>query len=72
MSGNSQILLKSTPTGVPEERHFEMVSSDMPTLEDGSVLVQNHWLSLDPYMRGQIAGRHLSGAVLPGDVIKSR
>jgi len=32
--------------------------------------VQNHWLSLDPYMRGQIAGRHLSGAVLPGDVLR--
>lgn len=70
MSGNSQILLKSTPTGVPEERHFELVNSDMPTLEDGSVLVQNEWLSLDPYMRGQIAGRHLSGAVGPGDVLR--
>lgn len=70
MSDNTQVLLKSTPTGIPEEQHFEVVSSSMPAMEDGQVLIKNEWLSLDPYMRGQIAGRHLSGKVGPGDVLR--
>ena len=70
MASNTQVLLKTTPTGIPEEEHFEVVTSDMPVLEQDHVLVQNEWLSLDPYMRGQIAGRHLSGKVSPGDVLR--
>ena len=27
----------------------------MPALQDGQVLVRNHWLSLDPYMRGRMS-----------------
>ncbi len=70
MVANNRVLLTSTPTGIPEERHFEVVKSEVPALQDGEVLVQNEWLSLDPYMRGQIAGRHLSGKVSPGDVLR--
>ena len=70
MAANNRVLLTSTPTGIPEERHFEVVTSEIPAPQDGEVLVQNEWLSLDPYMRGQIAGRHLSGKVSPGDVLR--
>jgi NADPH-dependent curcumin reductase CurA len=67
---NRQIRLKSYPDGVPEEANFELVESRMPELESGQVLVQSRFLSLDPYMRSQIAGRHLSGSLAPGDLMR--
>ncbi len=41
----------------------------MPEPGAGEVLCRTRYLSLDPYMRSQIAGRHTSGAVVPGDVM---
>ena len=42
----------------------------MPVPGADEVLCRTRYLSLDPYMRSQIAGRHLSGATVPGDVMK--
>lgn len=39
-------------------------------ITEGQVLCETLNLSLDPYMRSQIAGRHMSGSVLVGDVMK--
>ncbi len=37
---------------VPED--FRLVRKKIRALQDGEVLVRNHWLSLDPYMRGRM------------------
>lgn len=51
---NQQILLDNRPTGAALASNFKLVSSDTPALQDGQVLVQHHYLSLDPYMRGRM------------------
>lgn len=54
MDVNHQILLASRPAGWVTEANFRMVKSQIPSPADGQLLVKNHWLSLDPYMRGRI------------------
>jgi NADPH-dependent curcumin reductase CurA len=51
---NKQILLASRPTGWVEEANFKLAETPVPAIADGQVLVRNHWLSLDPYMRGRM------------------
>jgi NADPH-dependent curcumin reductase CurA len=51
---NKQILLASRPTGWVEETNFKLVETPVPQIADGQVLVRNHFLSLDPYMRGRM------------------
>lgn len=51
---NQQILLASRPEGEPTAANFKLVEAAVPDLEDGQVLVRNHFLSLDPYMRGRM------------------
>ncbi|GMU49091.1 MAG: NADP-dependent oxidoreductase [Candidatus Desulfobacillus denitrificans] len=51
---NRQILLASRPSGWPEPANFRLVEAPLPALGDGQLLVRNHWLSLDPYMRGRM------------------
>jgi len=51
---NRQILLASRPTGWVEESNFKLVETPVPAIADGQVLVRNHFLSLDPYMRGRM------------------
>ncbi|MBF2755191.1 MAG: NADP-dependent oxidoreductase [Gammaproteobacteria bacterium AqS3] len=68
-TNNLQVRLVRTPKGVPVEADFQLVETDPPAIGEGEVLCRNLWLSLDPYMRSQIAGRHLSGSIAPGDVL---
>ncbi len=51
---NQQIHLVSRPTGEPSAANFQLVEAPVPDLADGQVLVKNHYLSLDPYMRGRM------------------
>jgi NADPH-dependent curcumin reductase CurA len=51
---NSQIQLVSRPTAEPTPDNFKLVEVALPALQDGQVLVRNHYLSLDPYMRGRM------------------
>lgn len=51
---NLQILLAGRPSGWVEERHFRLVETPIPAPREGEVLVRNHYLSLDPYMRGRM------------------
>ena len=50
-STNPQIHLVSRPTGEAGVDNFRLVETPVPALTDGEVLVRNHYLSLDPYMR---------------------
>jgi NADPH-dependent curcumin reductase CurA len=55
MTVNKQVLLVSRPTGWVEESNFRIVETALPEPKPGEVLVRNHWLSLDPYMRGRMS-----------------
>mgnify|MGYP005856487991 CR=1 FL=1 len=52
---NKQILLASRPTGWVEPSNFRLVETPVPAPASGQVLVRNHFLSLDPYMRGRLS-----------------
>ena len=54
MPSNRQILLDNRPEGAATTGNFKLVTTDTPALKDGEVLVRNHYLSLDPYMRGRM------------------
>ena len=51
---NRQWLLASRPKGEPTADNFRLVEAPVPELKDGEVLVRNHFMSLDPYMRGRM------------------
>src|SRR5580658_8925776 len=55
MAGNRQVWLKSRPNGIPKAEDFDIRDGDVPVIEDGEFLVQNHYLSSDPAARGWIA-----------------
>ena len=54
MARNQQILLDNRPPAEATTSNFKLVVSDTPALKEGQVLVRNHFLSLDPYMRGRM------------------
>ncbi len=49
-----QIVLASRPDGAPTPENFRLETADMPTPGEGEVLVEVHYMSLDPYMRGRM------------------
>jgi NADPH-dependent curcumin reductase CurA len=51
---NKQFHLASRPSGEASPANFELIEAAVPDLADGQVLVQHHYLSLDPYMRGRM------------------
>jgi NADPH-dependent curcumin reductase CurA len=51
MPQNTQVLLDNRPVGEALTGNFKLVTTETPALKDGQVLVQHHFLSLDPYMR---------------------
>lgn len=51
---NRQILLAARPEGEVAPSHFKLVETPLAPLADGQVRVRNHYLSLDPYMRGRM------------------
>ena len=54
---NREVRLKSRPEGVPTADNFEIASVELPETGDGQVLVQNIYMSVDPYMRGRMVDR---------------
>lgn len=66
---NHQICLKSYPENTPSVDNFDYKKSPMPSPKPGQVLCKTRYLSLDPYMRSQIAGRHITASLSPGDMM---
>lgn len=66
----TQVQLVNTPKSLPVESDFRLSEITLPELAQGEVLCETHYLSLDPYMRSQMAGLHTSGSVLPGEGLK--
>lgn len=55
MTTYQKIVLASRPQGQVTPDNFRLETADVPPLQDGQVLVHNHYLSLDPYMRGRMS-----------------
>ncbi len=67
---NQRVLLASRPEGWVTPEHFEIVDAPIPTINDQEVLIKNHWLSLDPYMRSRIsAEKSYAQGVEPGQLM---
>ncbi|MGI9260741.1 MAG: NADP-dependent oxidoreductase [Woeseiaceae bacterium] len=69
MTNNQQILLRQQCDGEPSADDFELVEVRAPEAADGKLLCETLYLSLDPYLRGRISGRHLTGAIRPGELM---
>ncbi|MBL4847956.1 MAG: NADP-dependent oxidoreductase [Planctomycetes bacterium] len=68
---NLQIRLVRRPTGLPSPEDFEIGEAPLPDPGEGEVLVANHYLSLDPAMRGWMKeGRSYIPPVELGDVMR--
>lgn len=67
---NQRIVLASRPQGWVTEDNFRLEEAPMPAPGAGEVLVRNHYMSLDPYMRGRMnAGKSYSAAVEIGQTM---
>ncbi len=54
MSQQKQIQLAKRPQGLPTKDVFHFETVDIPVPQDGEVLIQTKYVSVDPYMRGQM------------------
>ncbi|HEY2651245.1 MAG TPA: NADP-dependent oxidoreductase [Solirubrobacteraceae bacterium] len=48
------VTLAARPHGEPKPSDFRLVDADVPDPGPGQLLVRNHWISVDPYMRGRM------------------
>jgi len=82
MSTYQRIVLAERPSGEVQPSNFRLETLDMPVIADGQILIRNHYLSLDPYMRGRMSdaksyaapqalGETMIGGTV-GQVIESR
>ncbi len=55
MAVNKQIVLDSRPADKVAASHFRSVEAPMPKAGEGEFVVRQHYLSLDPYMRGRLS-----------------
>ena len=70
MELNQQIVLDHRPTAALTADCFRLIEVPVQAPGDGEVLVRNHWLSLDPYMRGRISGeKSYAQGVEPGQLM---
>lgn len=59
----NQIYLRHRPVGEPKRDNFGIRQIALPELQEGEVLVENRWMSVDPYMRLYLS--NMSGAHAP-------
>jgi NADPH-dependent curcumin reductase CurA len=79
---NRRILLVSRPQGAASVDNFRLVEAPLAPLADGEFRVRNHYLSLDPYMRGRMSDSKSYAAPQPlnevmiggtaGEVVESK
>lgn len=70
---NRRILLKSRPRGLPKDSDYAMVREAAPTPGSGQVVVRNHYLSMDPAIRGWMDADEASylPPIALGEVVRS-
>lgn len=82
MTKYHRIVLASRPRGAVVPENFRLEEVAVPALAEGQLLVRNHYLSLDPYMRGRMSdaksyaapqalGETMIGGTV-GEVLESR
>lgn len=75
MTTSREVRLKSRPDGMPTADNFEIAEVTLEAPGAGEVLVRNHYMSVDPYMRGRMYDRKSYtppfqiGAVLDGGAV---
>lgn len=70
MTTYQKIVLASRPQGHITPDNFRLEQATVAALTEGQVLVRNHYLSLDPYMRGRMEESKSYAAPQPiGDVM---
>ena len=79
---NHQMRLVARPKGIPQPEHFALVAEPLPRIEDGQMLVRNHYLYVDPAQRGWANDEGNYSAPVPlntpmralavGEIIESR
>ncbi len=47
----TEVIMQRRPEGALKDDDFAFVERSLPEVADGEVLVENHWMSVDPYMR---------------------
>lgn len=69
-----QFLYVKTPDGLPDASCFRLVEAPRPSPDQGEVLVETHYLSMDPYFRRMMGGGHgqYANPLKPGDVMVGR
>ena len=81
MQASRQVVLAARPRGFPSAEDFSIRTVTLPDPRDGQVLVENLYMSVDPYMRGRMddarsyippfaLGQPLEGGAV-GEVIES-
>lgn len=56
--------------GEPKVTDFELVEEELPALQDGEILTEAEYLSVDPYMRPYMAGYPVGVTMIGGQVAK--
>jgi NADPH:quinone reductase len=71
MTGLAKVIqLARRPEGAVAAADFALVETPLPEPAAGEVLVRNSWMSLDPYMRLPLTGRHgVHAAMAVGEVM---
>ena len=82
MNTYRQIILASRPEGEVKLENFALQTVSLRSMQDGEVIVRNHYLSLDPYMRSRMDDVRSYAAPQPlgevmiggtvGEVVESR
>ena len=67
MSTYQRMVLASRPQGEVTADNFRLETVAMPAIADGQLLVRNHYLSLDPYMRMRMVDAKSYAAPQPLD-----
>ena len=52
-----EVRLNRRPVGLPSAEDFAVATVDLASPQAGQILVRNHWMSVDPYMRGRMYDR---------------
>lgn len=68
-----RVVIARIPAGEPRPEDFAVVDAPPPApLAAGQLRVRTEWLSLDPYVRALLSGRHFLRMPQPGEVLPAK
>ena len=65
---NRRVIVARRPSGLPVPEDFELLPAPA---EGPGVAADVLYVSVDPYLRGRLSGRHVTGPIAPGDAMDS-